>query len=62
VPSYEVVSIVVAAAILLDIPIVFSCFNKVINLGIHQLEYPLLSSLLVTPKLFCGIEHDGSTG
>lgn len=34
-------------------PVIFGCFNEIIDFGIDHLEYPLLCGFLVASKLLC---------
>jgi hypothetical protein len=43
-----------------DLPVIFCCFDKIIDLRVHELEDPLLGCLFIVLELFCGREDDGS--
>lgn len=43
------------------IPVVLRSIHEVIDLGIDELEYALLGSLLIVPEFFCGHQCNGAT-
>ena len=45
-----------------NVPVILRRLNQIIDLRIDHLENPLLSSLLIAPKLFRGIKHYWTSG
>ena len=68
--SYKVTELLATSLVLLKtmerkwhsfLPIVFGCFNEIVNFRVNQLEYAFLRRLFITSELLRSIEYYTTT-